>query len=334
MKSPHVPSLDQLESLGSIGFSKEEIRTYRRVLGSPGSTPSAIAADDDAPEDRTLAHLARLEEGGLVTRTPTRPPEYQAAAPQVALEALVQQRMAAMSQVRVVAEVLQDHYAAVAGSRTAQAVELLTGSEAVAARFVQIQQTAQREALTLDRPPYFQAVANNRETLVAAIRRGVRYRTIYDQDALEYPGRLEVIRQDIEDGEQAWYLSELPLKLAIIDDQAIVSLLANPDDQRTLVLDGPALVAGLRRLFELLWERATPLDGLGQPRTDRNADTPDEQLLALLATGMPDKAIARHLGISPRTMARRVHALLRRLDSSSRFQAGIRAAQHGWIPDA
>jgi DNA-binding NarL/FixJ family response regulator len=46
---------------------------------------------------------------------------------------------------------------------------------------------------------------------------------------------------------------------------------------------------------------------------------------------MKDQAIARQLGASRRTAARRTERFLEILDASSRFQAGAQAARRGWI---
>jgi DNA-binding NarL/FixJ family response regulator len=57
----------------------------------------------------------------------------------------------------------------------------------------------------------------------------------------------------------------------------------------------------------------------------------ESALLGLLAAGLTDGAIARHLGTHPRTVQRRVRDLLDRLGAGTRFQAGIQAARRGWL---
>jgi len=57
----------------------------------------------------------------------------------------------------------------------------------------------------------------------------------------------------------------------------------------------------------------------------------DPVVLALLAAGMKDRAIARRLGVCERTVGRRVAALCRDLGAVTRFQAGAEAARRGWI---
>ncbi|MDJ0386171.1 hypothetical protein [Streptomyces sp. G-G2] len=46
---------------------------------------------------------------------------------------------------------------------------------------------------------------------------------------------------------------------------------------------------------------------------------------------MTDEAAARRLGVSQRSVRRRMSALMERLHASSRFEAGLKAAQQGWL---
>jgi DNA-binding CsgD family transcriptional regulator len=54
-------------------------------------------------------------------------------------------------------------------------------------------------------------------------------------------------------------------------------------------------------------------------------------LLALLADGLKDEAVARALGVSVRTVRRMVAELMHRLDARSRFQAALLAQRKGWL---
>ncbi|HEX5861291.1 MAG TPA: helix-turn-helix domain-containing protein, partial [Nocardioides sp.] len=54
-------------------------------------------------------------------------------------------------------------------------------------------------------------------------------------------------------------------------------------------------------------------------------------LLQQLAAGAKDEQIARVLGISLRTVRRRVADLLSELGVDTRFQAGAEAVRRGWL---
>jgi len=59
--------------------------------------------------------------------------------------------------------------------------------------------------------------------------------------------------------------------------------------------------------------------------------TDQRLLLGQLAGGAKDEQIARALGLSVRTVRRRVAELLEELGADSRFQAGVEAVRRGWI---
>jgi DNA-binding NarL/FixJ family response regulator len=59
----------------------------------------------------------------------------------------------------------------------------------------------------------------------------------------------------------------------------------------------------------------------------------ERQLLRLLTAGYTDESAAVRLGISVRTVRRTVSGIMDRLGARSRFQAGVKAADRGWLLD-
>jgi DNA-binding NarL/FixJ family response regulator len=51
----------------------------------------------------------------------------------------------------------------------------------------------------------------------------------------------------------------------------------------------------------------------------------------LLTAGVKDQAIARQLGVSLRTIRRRLANLMREAGAVSRFQLGMLAGRRGWV---
>jgi DNA-binding NarL/FixJ family response regulator len=86
------------------------------------------------------------------------------------------------------------------------------------------------------------------------------------------------------------------------------------------LLDTPTL------LFEGLWNRAVPLSRSGAAEPPQM----EQDLLRLLAAGYKDEAIARQLGVSSRTVARKLVDIMREHGASTRFQLGLLLARQGW----
>ncbi|RPK62449.1 transcriptional regulator NarL [Streptomyces sp. ADI96-15] len=68
-------------------------------------------------------------------------------------------------------------------------------------------------------------------------------------------------------------------------------------------------------------------------RTAKEADLSEaeREVLRLMCAGCTDEVAARRLGVSLRTVRRMVSRLMARLDARSRFEAGVRAGQRGWL---
>lgn len=122
------------------------------------------------------------------------------------------------------------------------------------------------------------------------------------------------------------------MKLRIFDRQvALVPLAIDVGVTRTVaVVRRSALLEALITLFELHWERASPI-GYGPPVENSRLAPDDQQLLGMLAAGMSDAAIARQFSVSARTARRRTQRLLERLSVSTLFQAGAAAVRGGHL---
>ena len=123
-------------------------------------------------------------------------------------------------------------------------------------------------------------------------------------------------------------LPSVPVKLLVVDVDdchlAPGERRAARPEARAVVVSDSALTSALQVLFDQLWNQAVPLR-----LSASDGDDPATTLVNLLATGMKDEAIARQLGISGRTLRRRI-ARARAAPASSRFQAGLQAARQGW----
>ena len=110
---------------------------------------------------------------------------------------------------------------------------------------------------------------------------------------------------------------------------ALVSSAWGGGSDGTLLVRAPALVALVRELFEQYWSRRHPA-ARGRPRrAGRRRRRP--AVLRLLQLGLKDESIARQLGVSLRTVRRRIATLMDELGAQTRFQAGMEAARRGLI---
>lgn len=318
--------------LAAVGVGRAEEAAYTLLVDRPQATVAELAARWNHPEDLDEV-LGALGARGMITTAGDTPPRYAAVAPEVAVGMLL---LAGEQQLRVAREHtdrLATAYRRNPGNHEPTPVEVIHGRAAVLQRLTQMRGPAIRELRCFDRPPYVEEEGDLAEEEL--LGRGVACRTLYEHDALAEPGALSVIEHLVRLGEQARVLPSLPMKLYLVDDRlALLPRRREMDNLEEAVVVYPSpLLDALGRLFEALWARGLPLPlrsadaALGvrstQPKLagdDRNS------LVALLLSGLTDEAISRQLGVSYRTVERRVATLMEGLGARTRFQAGVQAA--------
>ncbi|MEV0644152.1 LuxR C-terminal-related transcriptional regulator [Phytomonospora sp. NPDC050363] len=323
-------------SFATLGMSDGDELVLRALLAGPGDTASGLAARLGWRSARVRGHLSSLEALGMLTHTADRPTRFTPAAPDAAVEILALRRREEIEHARLEAARLAEEFRTNGPRAAGSPVTVVSGREAVAQRFLQAQRAATGEVLVLGRPasastPHRRDAELRREQLA----KGVSYRAVYDRSSLDGHAALDEARSLAALGERCRVLDEVPLRLVIADRRLGLVPSARPDVHEIVVVEPSPLLAGLVALFESLWRRAAPLwqrdertnpDGSGLSAGDR-------ELLSLSAAGLTDQAIARRLGVSRRTVERRMRRIMDRLGAKTRFQAGLQAALLGVIID-
>lgn len=167
---------------------------------------------------------------------------------------------------------------------------------------------------------------NIRQTQDLLSRRRIRQRTIYPTDVLEHEaGRAWVAAWGAFGEEQRLSLAP-PSDFAIFDQQAVVAVArwGDPAADYVLIRD-PMLISAFTALFDSAFARALPMTPF-----DEN-DEGDLSLIRLLGLGLKDESIARYLGVSLRTVRRRIAALMAAHGAQTRFQLGVSAAREDLV---
>ena len=322
--------------LEAFGVSPPEEKVYLFLLSQPRSSQRDIVEGTDLSPAKARAAITTLETKGMVSRGTGKPPRFVPSPPNVALQGLVYRRLGEIEDARSEAEAVMDRLYATTTRSAAELAEVITGEDPVHERTVQMLLGAEEEVLELSRPPY---LMSTEEMEHVNLSKGVRYRYVYAASALEVPGKLEEILADVELGEQARILPDVPLKLSIVDRKVARMFLSTdePDvETGILIVRASPIIDALLVLFDSLWRRATPLGaalaGESSPsEEDEGPSESDRILLTLLASGVKDETIARHLGITTRSLRRRMTRVMDLLDARSRFQAGLQASRRGWV---
>jgi len=162
--------------------------------------------------------------------------------------------------------------------------------------------------------------------VTTAIAAGRSSRVIYPARVIET--NPESVGARARAGELIRVLPEVPTRMAIFGSEAAVlpEIWGTTGGSRLLIRQ-PAMVSACIAYFDQLWSHAVTTPGF---RTELALDD-RTQLLELLSGGAKDEQIARTMGVSLRTVRRRIASLLAELGVDSRFQAGMEAVRRGWL---
>ncbi|GGZ36793.1 transcriptional regulator [Streptomyces inusitatus] len=320
------------EALRLLGLDHAAARVYLTLLERAPAPLSAIAEAAGLSGAELTAAYGALVDAGLASAAEEGGDTVAPVPPTAGLEILARHRAAEVEESRIaVGGAFESFRRQRLAAYNDDLVEVVTG-EAVGPRIRQAWASARDQIRQFESPPYFPLSSATRDAL-DTLARGVTQRVVYSRESLEHPGHLrEVIEPCVEAGEQARVLPSVPVKLVIIDEAyALVSLsIKEADVHNTMLVVQPCgLLSALIALFEQSWLNALPFQG----RTTRPGGLPpaDRRLLWLLAGGASDEVIAREMGVSRRTLYRRLQILMARLGAANRFQMALQAQRSGWL---
>lgn len=320
------------EALRLLGIDRAAGEVYLALLELAPAPLDAIGSAAGLGRAEVATAYAALVDAGLASAAEEGEGVVAPVPPAAGLEVLARHRAAEVEESRIAVGGAFDSFRRQRlAAYNDHLVEVVTG-DAVGPRMRQAWASARAQIRQFDSPPYFPLPGATDDAL-ATLARGVTQRVVYSRASLEHPGQLkDVIEPCVRAGEQARVLASVPVKLMIIDDAyALVSLsIKEADVHNTMLIVQPCgLLSALVALFEQSWQSALPFHG----RATRPGGLPpaDRRLLWLLAGGASDDVIARELGISRRTLFRRLSVLMARLGAANRFQMALQAQRSGWL---
>ena len=165
-----------------------------------------------------------------------------------------------------------------------------------------------------------------RKTDLDNVRRGVRYRVLVPDPARTAPQLAAQLGALSLAGGTVRTVPDVPTDAIVVDRRVAVM----PSERGIAAFQLPSVVTTTVELFERVWAGAAPLNPSALPESTE-LTLRERHLLSLLFSGSTDETAAAQLDISVRTVRRTVADIMNRLGARSRFQAGAKAAERGWL---
>ena len=268
------PTADELAQLGLTSY---EAKAYLALIRRSSSTGSEVARVGGLPRQRIYDVLASLVEKGLATTRPGSPARYAATPPDLALERLILEHRQELSRLereaeRMIAALAPAFTAGQSHSSPLEYIEVLRDRATIARRFDELQAGVEREILVFTKPPYATPPDENVEGL--KLVRNHTARGVYELSLFDNPSEVEAVRRFIAAGTEARFVSELPLKLVILDETIVMFGMEDPvagaADLTIVVVEHPSLAQLLKLAFNAVWDQGLSFEeAAGQTATAR-----------------------------------------------------------------
>ncbi|WP_240506604.1 helix-turn-helix transcriptional regulator [Thermoactinospora rubra] len=326
------------DPLETLGLEPTQTALYTAVLRLHKATVHDLAAATDDPVEKVGRQMDELVRLGIVDE---RSGEYLARHPAAALGRLIAERLDRLAEesrrIDSALGSIRNLIGAYDAGRDYQdgrfPVEVVSGADVLYESVVGMAvQTPPMEIVTVipDARTMTDFVRKFADSWLDMQKRGLlTVRMIVPVGTLPLPGVREQLRRLVDTGGEVRTLVRPP-SWFLIAGQAAAGLPAYwggnlPEQAYHFYLVRAHIVVGvLRSLFEELWGRAVP------QAWGRRGDGM-MQVIRLAAQGMCDESIARHLGVSVRTVRARFADAMAELGAQSRFHAGVEAARRGWL---
>jgi len=266
--------------LARLGLTTYEAKAYLALIRRDSSTAAEVARVGNLPRQRIYDVLAKLVAKGLASARPGVPTKYAATPPELALERLVAECRHDLAQLereaeKMIVELTPAYEAGQGHSDPLEYIEVLREPAAIATRFNELQASVERELLIFTKPPYATEPQDNVEGL-RLVRRH-RARSVYELSVFDDPVHLDSVRRFIEAGSEARFVSELPLKLAIIDETIVMFGMQDPVagqmDLTIVVVEHSSLARLLKIAFDAVWDQGLTFDEAAALRTEPEVQT-------------------------------------------------------------
>lgn len=324
--------------LDVLGLDDAEELAYRALVEVPSYDAGGLAERLSCHPLEAARSLAALEALGLAARSSGGTDRYVASPPSVALAALAVQREEELRRAQREIESLTEVYRGTDTDRSvSDVVDVVRGAKAVGQRFAQLQMAAREEVLGFVKAEIAVVPPEENTEEDAAVTRGVRYRVVIERSSFERPGFFAAASDSLQAGEEVRVVQKLPIRLLVVDRRiALVPLLSGSERSvGALIVHRSGMLDALIALFDRVWRDGLPLvlgtDGVVEGPKGDSLPELDARILGLLLAGLTDQAVANQLGLSMRTVQRRVRALMDLVSADTRLQLGFHAARRGWV---
>ncbi|MCD4707571.1 MAG: hypothetical protein K8S62_07510 [Candidatus Sabulitectum sp.] len=257
MQSGHI------DILMKMGLSLNEAKVYLALLKKKISQVGEIAALSGVPQKMIYYVLQKLMSKGMCSLIPGRVKKYKPTEPGVGIGSFITGAQKQIDSSKKMLDDLEKQYEIGQNETSSlECVEIIQNTTTVAQRVLSLERLSTEEVLSFNKPPYAMSERNLEE--LYGLKRGTRYRSIYQISEARNLIPRSVMEMYREAGEEVRISESLPMKMMIFDSRilmfALEECLTPPENFTAVIIQRSSLINALKELFELYWSHSITVE--------------------------------------------------------------------------
>lgn len=263
-----------IEKLQKLGLSKRESEVYIALLTKKEFTAPEIGKITSVSRNKSYEVLQSLVKKKLCTQKYKDGTKiFIGIRPDIALQNIISGYEKDLKEKKDFTadfskELMKLHTANKHSSSSLDYIEVFTDIGQVKERWENIERNTKKELLVFTKPPYSVSLEDTLKIAGEVKKNKITVKSIYEFKSLknieEANNLLKMIDIYKKMGEEAKIIEELPMKLAVSDNNITVFVLDDKitvqPSMTTIIVEHPGFAIALKKVFDSYWKDALPID--------------------------------------------------------------------------
>lgn len=246
-----------------MGLSLNEAKVYLALLKKKISQVGEISTLSGVPQKMIYYVLQKLMSKGMCSLVPGKVKKYKPTEPGAGIGSFITSAQKQIDSSKKMLKDLEKQYEIGQNETgTVEHVEIIQNAATVAQRVLSLERLSTEEVLSFNKPPYAMKDRNVEE--LYGIKRGTRYRSIYQISEARNLIPMSVMEMYSEAGEEVRITELLPMKMMIFDSRILMftheERAAPPENFTAVIIQQSSIVCALKELFEVYWSQSMTIE--------------------------------------------------------------------------
>jgi sugar-specific transcriptional regulator TrmB len=258
-----------------VGLTEREAKVYITLLTKKIFTASELTEIVDIPRTKIYEVLQRMVHRGIcIERRLGRNKVYEAVKPETALQFIIDNYKTELNKKIDIVQELKSKFEPVFEEKKEivnplDYIEVINDNNLIHKKGVSLLEKTHHELLAFNKGPYScdtpKKVDEQVDENIALLKRGGNIKGLYERRELEeHKWLFDIEKELIKYGQQSRVVEELPVKMLVFDEKAVMFALNEPmslaSELTMISIEHRDIVKACKILFNTFWEKGCDLD--------------------------------------------------------------------------